>query len=254
MKKTNHHHPIKKTIRTFKRKKTFSFLFHCLKYPTSTPYSDTKPRHPDTAKNFILAFFLIFKFGFVTAHIQECPPNSFRLAKKSTRNRTKLVVLCDVSKSMEFYSAFLLQFMFAFQQVYNKIETFAFSTSLQCITGLLKQIEFKDALSLLAGQNSNRSGGTGIGESLDQFVKDHLIRVADKRSIVVILSDGWDTGNINLLQQSMQAIQARVKKFIWLNPLAGYRFISRRWLACRLQCLLWMYLHLFTMRVVCASL
>ena len=118
--------------------------------------------------------------------------------------------------------------MFAFQQVYNKIETFAFSTSLQCITGLLKQIEFKDALSLLAGQNSNRSGGTGIGESLDQFVKDHLIRVADKRTIVVILSDGWDTGNINLLQQSMQAIQARVKKFIWLNPLAGYRFIRIR--------------------------
>lgn len=62
--KTNHHHPIKKTIRTFKRKKTFSFLFHCLKHPTSTPYSDTKPRHPDTAKNFILAFFLIFKIWF----------------------------------------------------------------------------------------------------------------------------------------------------------------------------------------------
>ena len=144
--------------------------------------------------------------------------------RKPKRNRTKLVVLCDVSKSMDLYAAFLLQFMFAFQQVYSRMETFAFSTSLQCITGLLKQRDFKDALSLLGKQNDNWSGGTRIGESLQQFVNEYAPRVLDKRTIVIILSDGWDTGNIDLLEKSMETIHARSKKIIWLNPVAGYEF------------------------------
>jgi len=142
--------------------------------------------------------------------------------KKPRRNRTKLVILCDVSKSMDLYAAFLLQFMFAFQQVYKRMETFAFSTSLQCITGLLKQPDFKEALYMLSQQNNSWSGGTRIGESLQQFVTDYSPRMLDKRSIVIILSDGWDTGNIELLEQSIKTIHARAKKLIWLNPLAGF--------------------------------
>ncbi|GAA4395410.1 VWA domain-containing protein [Nibrella viscosa] len=142
--------------------------------------------------------------------------------RKPKRNRTKLVVLCDVSQSMDLYSAFLLQFMYSFQQVFRRIETFAFSTSLQSITSLLKQNDFSNAMKVISAQNQSWSGGTRIGESLHQFVTDYAARLLDKRTIVIILSDGWDTGDITLLRQSMEVIHAKARKVIWLNPLAGY--------------------------------
>lgn len=142
--------------------------------------------------------------------------------KNPKRSRTKLVILCDVSKSMELYSSFLLQFMYAFQQVYDRIESFAFSTCLQRITPVLRQNDFGAALASLSGQVNTWSGGTRIGESLHQFIEEHASRVLDQRTIVVILSDGWDTGNISLVQQSMEKIKRKSKKLIWLNPLAGY--------------------------------
>ena len=142
--------------------------------------------------------------------------------RKPKQNRTKLVVICDVSRSMELYAAFLLQFMYAFQQVYKRVETFAFSTSLQHITQLLKQNDFHAAMRVLSAQNEGWSGGTRIGKSLHAFVKDHAIKYLDKKTIVIIMSDGWDTGDLDLLQQSMEIIHNRSKKVIWLNPLAGY--------------------------------
>lgn len=142
--------------------------------------------------------------------------------RKPKQNRTKLVVICDVSRSMELYAAFLLQFMYAFQQVYKRVETFAFSTSLQHITQLLKQNDFHAAMRVLSLQNEGWSGGTRIGKSLQAFVKDHAMKFLDKKTIVVIMSDGWDTGDLDLLQQSMEVIHNRSKKVIWLNPLAGY--------------------------------
>ncbi len=142
--------------------------------------------------------------------------------RKPKRNRTKLVILCDVSKSMDLYSTFLLQFMFAFQHVYNRMETFAFSTSLQCITQVLKQNDFGEAMRVLSAQNRGWSGGTRIGECLHSFLSDYSSRVLDKRTIVIIMSDGWDTGDISLLEHSMETIHKRSKKVIWLNPLAGY--------------------------------
>jgi len=74
----------------------------------------------------------------------------------------------------------------------------------------------------LSSQNKNWSGGTRIGATLHSFVKEYSKHVLNKRSIVIILSDGWDTGNIELLEQSIKFIHARSKKVIWLNPLAGY--------------------------------
>jgi len=142
--------------------------------------------------------------------------------RKPKKNRTKLVVICDVSRSMELYAAFLLQFMYAFQQVYKRVETFAFSTSLQHITQLLKQSDFHVAMRVLSSQNESWSGGTRIGKSLHSFVKEYVVKFLDKKTIVVIMSDGWDTGDLDLLQQSMEVIHNRSKKVIWLNPLAGY--------------------------------
>ena len=73
----------------------------------------------------------------------------------------------------------------------------------------------------------------------------------DSKTIVIILSDGWDKGNMDLLQKSMEFIQAKSKKIIWLNPLAGFAFLSPR---CgryaNSYAVILMYLHLFTMRKV----
>jgi len=142
--------------------------------------------------------------------------------RRPKRNRVKLLMLCDVSKSMELYSAFLLQFMYAFQQVYSRMETFVFSTSLKRITPVLKLNVFHEVLNLLSREQQGWHGGTRIGESLNTFVKDYGSKLIDSKTIVIILSDGWDTGKIDLLEKSMQIIHARSKKVIWLNPLAGY--------------------------------
>ncbi|QHT70386.1 VWA domain-containing protein [Rhodocytophaga rosea] len=142
--------------------------------------------------------------------------------KKPKRNREKLILLCDVSKSMELYSAFLLQFMFAFSQVYSHTETFVFSTSLHNISPLLKKQDFTSALQLMQSQHHNWYGGTRIGESLHQFVQEYSGKLLNKRTTVLILSDGWDSGDIDLLEQSISHIHARSKKVIWLNPLAGF--------------------------------
>lgn len=141
--------------------------------------------------------------------------------QRPKRNRVKLVLLCDVSKSMELYSSFLLHFMYAFQQVYSRMETFIFSTSIRRITTLLKKQNFREAMQLLGGENSGWSGGTRIGESLHVILEEYG-KLIDKKTIVIILSDGWDTGNITQLEKSMESIHRKAKKIIWLNPLAGY--------------------------------
>jgi len=142
--------------------------------------------------------------------------------RRPKRNRLKLILLCDVSRSMELYSAFLIQFMYAFQQVYRRMETFVFSTSLKRVTWLLKQKNFSEAMQKLGTENNGWSGGTRIGESLDVFIKEYGKKLIDSKTIVVILSDGWDTGNIDLIKTNMEFIHAKSKKLIWLNPLAGF--------------------------------
>jgi uncharacterized protein len=142
--------------------------------------------------------------------------------RKPKRNRVKLLVLCDVSKSMELYTAFLIQFLYAFQQVYSRMETFVFSTSLTRITTLLKQKNYQEVLLALNTGESGWSGGTRIGESLDTFVNEYGNKLLSSGTIVIILSDGWDTGDIDLLQKNMEIIHVKSKKVIWLNPLSGY--------------------------------
>jgi uncharacterized protein with von Willebrand factor type A (vWA) domain len=142
--------------------------------------------------------------------------------RKPKRNRIKLVLLCDVSRSMELYSVFLLQFMYAFQQAYRRIETFVFSTSLKRVTPLLQQKNFREALHLLGSEKSDWASGTRIGESLEVFIKQYAKNMIDSKTIVMILSDGWDTGDPGPLKKSMQCLHNKSKKIIWLNPLAGY--------------------------------
>ena len=133
--------------------------------------------------------------------------------------RTKLVLLCDVSGSMDLYSRFLLQFLFALQRAFARVETFAFSTRLVRITESLLCESYRDALDALSRQ-PGWSGGTKIGESLDAFLVGWP-RLLDRRTVVIILSDGWDTGDPEVLSGALRAIRRRAGRVVWLNPLLG---------------------------------
>ncbi|HKE59765.1 MAG TPA: VWA domain-containing protein, partial [Pyrinomonadaceae bacterium] len=134
--------------------------------------------------------------------------------------RTKLVVICDVSGSMDLYSRFLLQFVYGLQNSFATVETFVFSTSLSRITGYLKNRTYQRALDRLSSKVRGWSGGTRIGASLADFNASWLKRI-DKRTIVIILSDGWDTGEPELLAAELSRLQQSAGRLIWLNPLLG---------------------------------
>jgi len=135
------------------------------------------------------------------------------------RQRLKLVLLCDVSKSMDLYSRFLIQFIYAFQSVYRRIETFVFGTSLHRITDILRDEELSNALDYLSGTVKDWSGGTKIGASLEQFVSNYGIKLVDSQTVVLIISDGWDTGEVDLLENNMQYLHKNSRYVLWLNPL-----------------------------------
>ncbi|MEM6342348.1 MAG: VWA domain-containing protein [Bacteroidota bacterium] len=141
--------------------------------------------------------------------------------RKRRVRKMKMVVLCDVSKSMDLYSRFLMQFLYAFQNVYRRIETFVFGTRLQRITESLREREFSGALEKLSDQVNDWSGGTRIGFCLKYFVDTFGERLVDQNTIVLILSDGWDTGELAFLEEAMIYLHKKAHKVVWLNPLAG---------------------------------
>ncbi|MGQ0649518.1 MAG: vWA domain-containing protein [Gemmatimonadaceae bacterium] len=144
-----------------------------------------------------------------------------RVQRRSRRiRRTRLLALCDVSGSMELYSRFLLQFLHALQNTFASVETYVFATRLSRITEQLRGAAYRDALQQLGQDVRDWSGGTRIGQAVESLVRDHY-RLLDRRTIVLILSDGWDVGEPEVLEQAMRALRKRVAKVIWLNPLMG---------------------------------
>ena len=141
--------------------------------------------------------------------------------RQRKRQRLKLVLLCDVSKSMDLYSRFLIQFIYAFQSVYRRIETFVFSTSLYRVTETLQTEELEEALDRLTATVPDWSGGTKIGESLQTFVKHYGLSLVDHGTVVLVISDGWDTGDIEALDESMHFLKQHARSVLWLNPLMG---------------------------------
>ena len=135
------------------------------------------------------------------------------------RKKVRLVLLCDVSGSMDLYSRFLLQFLYALQNVFGRVETFTFATRLTRVTEALKGASYKMALKRLADVR-DFSGGTRIGECLRDFNREwgYLL---DRQTIVILLSDGWDTGEPDDLAAEMLALKRRAGRVIWLNPLLG---------------------------------
>jgi uncharacterized protein with von Willebrand factor type A (vWA) domain len=131
-----------------------------------------------------------------------------------------LVLLCDVSGSMENYSKFLISVIYSLQSAYNRIETFVFSTALTRLTSIIKRKSLKQVLQDISESVPDWSGGTRIGECFQELLEHYGDKIT-KNTVVLILSDGWDVGDVDLLDQSMKMIHQKSKRVIWLNPLLG---------------------------------
>jgi uncharacterized protein len=140
-------------------------------------------------------------------------------ARKIQRDR--LVVLLDISGSMNPYSLFFLRFTYALQRHFKRVDTFLFSTQLTEITASLRGSSPAQAMQSLAQQAAGWSGGTKIGGSLKEFVMYHGARALSRDTVFIVLSDGWDTGPPGALAEQLHAIRRRVRSVIWLNPLLG---------------------------------
>lgn len=142
------------------------------------------------------------------------------LARRKRRiKKTRIVLLCDVSGSMDCYSRFLIQFMYGLQNELWGVETFVFSTSLSRITHLIRSKEIAGALERISHSVVGWSGGTNIGRSLATFNRDFAPSLVTHRTVVVVISDGWDRGDVSVLEREMQALKRRCYKMVWLNPL-----------------------------------
>jgi len=133
----------------------------------------------------------------------------------------RIVILLDVSGSMNLYSLFLLRFAYALASCCPRVNAFIFSTCLAEITSLLRGQSLAGALADLSETAAGWSGGTRIGASLSEFNRDYGRRLLSSGTYLMILSDGWDTGEPEFLSGELRTIKRRVRKLIWLNPLLG---------------------------------
>jgi len=153
------------------------------------------------------------------------------LPRRRRRVRTRpLVVLCDVSGSMDRYSRLLLRFLYATSHGLRGVEAFVFSTRLTRITRQLRVRDPDHALDEVAREARDFSGGTRIGEALASFNRHWARRTLGHGALVLVISDGWDRGRPALLAAEMAHLQRSCHLLAWLNPLlgvAGYQPLTR---------------------------
>jgi uncharacterized protein with von Willebrand factor type A (vWA) domain len=142
----------------------------------------------------------------------------------------RLVLLCDVSGSMERYSRILLHFAHGVGQRDRRLEVFLFSTGLTRVTREIRTRRIDDALAAVTGAVSDWSGGTRIGHALQQFHQRWARRVMREGPVVLLISDGWDRGDPAVMRAQVARLQRSCHRLIWLNPLlgtAGYEPLTR---------------------------
>jgi uncharacterized protein len=135
----------------------------------------------------------------------------------------RIVVLLDVSGSMQQYSRFFLQFVKGLVGTWAEADAFVFHTRLVRITDTLRERDPIRAMTKLALMAQGFGGGTRIGESLRVFNERYAKAALNSRSVVIILSDGYDTGSPELLAEQLKRLKRKARRIVWLNPLLGWR-------------------------------
>jgi uncharacterized protein len=145
------------------------------------------------------------------------------------RRKTKplrLVVLLDTSGSMNLYTAFFVRFLHGVVDAFREAEAFVFHTRLAHVSPSLRDRDVARVVDRLGLMAQGIGGGTRIGESLVTFNRWHARRVINSRTAVMIVSDGYDTGEPELLSAQMRRLRQRCRRIIWLNPLIGWKSFS----------------------------
>jgi len=133
-----------------------------------------------------------------------------------------LVVLADISGSMERYTRLLLHFIYSLTFGLDQpVESFVFGTQLTRITRALRHRDVDQALKEVGHVVNDWSGGTRIGECLKHFNFEWGRRVLGRGAVVLIISDGWDRGEPELLSKEMARLKRNCHRLVWLNPLLG---------------------------------
>jgi uncharacterized protein with von Willebrand factor type A (vWA) domain len=150
--------------------------------------------------------------------------------KDHRRVRPRLVLLLDVSRSMVLYSFFYLRLARALSNELADVHSFIFHTRVTGVSEALRDPDpwrAQERLHLIA---QGWAGGTRIGESIAQFNREHASRLVHSRTAVVIMSDGYDTGEPNALSDALAKLKRRARRIVWLNPLCsqpGYAPVSQ---------------------------
>ena len=133
-----------------------------------------------------------------------------------------LIVIADISGSMERYTRLLLHFIYGMKSALRQpVEVFVFSTRLTRITRPLQIRDLDLALKNVGLLVNDWAGGTRIGDSLKTFNFDWGRRVLGRGAVVLVISDGWDRGDVDLLKREMRRLKRSCHRLIWLNPLLG---------------------------------
>ncbi len=143
------------------------------------------------------------------------------MMKRRRIKKTKLMLLCDVSGSMDCYSKFLIRFIYALKREIKDVEVGVFSTRMTAISRLLKSKGIEESLMEVADTVHDWAGGTDIGGCLREFNEQFARDMLHSRTVMIIVSDGWDRGDPELMRQEMTRLRKRVHKLMWLNPLLG---------------------------------
>ncbi|KAB2857778.1 MAG: VWA domain-containing protein, partial [Anaerolineae bacterium] len=132
-----------------------------------------------------------------------------------------LVMICDISGSMERYTRLLLHFVHTLSQSIYQVESFVFSTRLSRITRIIRRKAVDRALAEVGITVKDWGGGTKIGEALHTFNYQWARRVLGRGAVVLLITDGWDRGDPDVLRNEIERLQRNCHRLIWLNPLLG---------------------------------
>jgi uncharacterized protein with von Willebrand factor type A (vWA) domain len=137
--------------------------------------------------------------------------------------RRPLVILCDISGSMEAYTRLFLHLAHGLTRGWGRVEVFTFGTRLTRVTRQLRERRADAAIARVSRTVADWSGGTRIGEGIGEFNRRWSRRVLGRGAIVLFVSDGWERGDPDRLAAEMARLQRASYRLIWLNPLSGTR-------------------------------
>ena len=132
-----------------------------------------------------------------------------------------LILFVDVSGSMDAYSLFFMRFVHALTGSFQQAQTFIFHTELVHVTGALRDADPVRMMEKMALMSQGWSGGTRIGDAIATFNRHYAKEMCSSRSIAIVLSDGYETGEAHVLDRELALLRRHCRKIVWLNPMLG---------------------------------